>query len=114
MLFVPEAGEKSGSLITVDYAIDAGVTVYTATHDIFAHTSKGMSAYLQAGSVKPVVDLEQMLASHFTRRAMMANKNHQITIGTEIIFSVTGQESLPGNMGSVTEYLVADMLRQLQ
>lgn len=88
--------------------------VYTATHDIFAHTSKGMGMYLQTGAVKPVVDINQMMASHFTRHAMMENKNEQITPRTEDIFSATGQESLAGYMGSVSEYLVADMFRKLQ
>ncbi len=113
-LFVPEAGVQSGSLITVDFAIDAGVPVYTATHDIFALSGKGMSTYLQTGSVKPVVDLEQMMASHFSRRAVKVDKKDQIMTGAEVICSATGQESLPGHMVSVSEYLVVDMLRQLQ
>lgn len=73
-----------------------------------------MGVYLQTGAVKPVVDIDQMMASHFTRHTMMENKKEQITPHTEDIFSATGQESLAGYMGSVSDFLVADMLRQLQ
>jgi DNA protecting protein DprA len=106
VLFVPEAWEKSWSLITVDYAIDAWVPVYTATHDIFSHTSRGMAPYLQTWTVKPVIDIEVMMAAHFT-----CTKKESEVLSSFLppdLFS-----SPPSGPQTVSEYLVADMMRQL-
>lgn len=65
-LFLPEAWEKSGSLITVDFAIAMKKPVYATPNSLFATTSTGILQYIEAGSVKPIFDLQKFLADHFT------------------------------------------------
>jgi len=40
MVFLPEAGEDSGSLITVDFANKMNKPVYGVPNDIFSDSSK--------------------------------------------------------------------------
>jgi DNA processing protein len=47
MIFLPEAGEKSGSLITVDFARQMHKDVYGAPNTIFSPLSKGLLQYMQ-------------------------------------------------------------------
>jgi len=66
LLFLPEAGEKSGSLITVDFAIAMKKSVYATPNSLFAPTSSGILQYIETGSVKPIFDLQKFLTNHFT------------------------------------------------
>jgi DNA protecting protein DprA len=110
VLFVPEAWEKSGSLITVNYAIDIWTPVYTATHDIFAQTSQGMSAYLQTGVVKPVVDISSMLCAYFTKKTTTdhTEKHHSI-----VCKQTMWEDIITQSHSTISDYLIADMVRQL-
>lgn len=65
LVFLPEAGEKSGSLITVDCALAMKKPVYATPNTIFAPTSAGILHYMEIGSVKPIFDLQKFLSSHF-------------------------------------------------
>ena len=65
MVFLPEAGEKSGSLITVDFARQMHKPVYGAPSSIFSLSSKGLLHYMQLGLVQPVVKFEEMLDKYF-------------------------------------------------
>lgn len=66
LLFLPEAGEKSGSLITVDCALAMKKPVYATPNTIFAPTSAGILHYMERGSVKPIFDLPKFMSDHFT------------------------------------------------
>ncbi len=68
VLFLPEAGEKSGSLITVECALTMKKPVYATPSSIFAPTSAGILQLIETGSVKPIFDLPRFLATHFTPR----------------------------------------------
>ena len=65
MIFLPEAGENSGSLITVDCGIAMKKPVYATPNSIFSLTSAGILQYMEAGQVKPIFDLQKLLADHF-------------------------------------------------
>jgi len=86
VLFLPEAGENSGSLITVEYAIAMKKPVYATPWSIFSPTSLGILQAMEAGSVKPVVDLNHFLSTHF------ASQNIPSRPPTTII--LTDQEQL--------------------
>lgn len=66
VIFLPEAGKKSGSLITVDCAIAMKKPVYATPNSIFAPTSEGILHYMEIGYVKPILTPSTFLARHFT------------------------------------------------
>lgn len=68
-VFLPEAGAKSGSLITADFARQMYKPVYGAPSTIFSLSSKGLLEYMQQGLVVPVVDWHWMLGKYFWKRA---------------------------------------------
>jgi len=78
MLFLPEAGEKSGSLITVDCAIAMKKPVYATPSSIFSPTSAGILQLIETGSVKPIFDLPGFLATHFASKHISSRS--QITV----------------------------------
>ncbi len=65
LLFLPEAGKKSWSLITVECAIKMKKPVYATPSSIFSPTSEGILHLIENGSVKPIVDLKNFLDHHF-------------------------------------------------
>ncbi|MCX6824457.1 MAG: DNA-protecting protein DprA [candidate division SR1 bacterium] len=66
VLFLPEAGAKSGSLITVECALMMKKPVYATPSSIFSPTSAGILHLIETGSVKPIFDLPGFLATHFS------------------------------------------------
>jgi DNA processing protein len=64
-VYLPEAREGSGSLITVDFARAMSIPVYGAPQDMFADSSAGLGQAMQAGHVSPVVDIPSWLDSEF-------------------------------------------------
>ncbi len=58
VIFVPEAGEKSGSLITVDFGLKMKKEIWWAPNNIFATTSKGLNQYISEGKVKAISDID--------------------------------------------------------
>ena len=78
ILFLPEAGEKSGSLITVDFALAMKKPVYATPSSIFSPTSAGILQLIETGSVKPIFNLPRFLATHFTSKHISSRP--QITI----------------------------------
>jgi DNA processing protein len=68
MVFLPEASEKSGSLITVDFARQMHKDVYGAPSSIFSSTSQWLHQYMQQGLVTPVVNWEWMLGKYFGKK----------------------------------------------
>jgi DNA processing protein len=64
-IFLPEAGEKSGSLITADFGIHMHKPVYGTPNTIFSSSSDGLHRMIQQGLIKPVFALSTMLDAHF-------------------------------------------------
>ncbi len=83
LVFLPEAGEKSGSLITVDCALAMKKPVYATPNTIFSPTSAGILQYMEKGLVKPIFDLTNFLASHFTAHKTISNRPQTTIILTE-------------------------------
>lgn len=48
-LLVAEAGEKSGTMITVDHALEQGKTVYAVPGSIFSYSGKGVNRLIKSG-----------------------------------------------------------------
>ncbi|MEI6425742.1 MAG: DNA-processing protein DprA [Candidatus Absconditabacteria bacterium] len=68
VLFLPEAGKKSGSLITVDFAHKIGRPIYGTPYDICSIESQGLHQQMELGIVKPVFEFESMFKRHFSSK----------------------------------------------
>jgi DNA processing protein len=68
MVFLPEASEKSGSLITVDFARQMHKDVYGVPNTMFSSTSQWLHQYMQQWLVIPVVNWEWMLGKYFWKK----------------------------------------------
>lgn len=66
-LFLPEASEKSGSLITVDFAIQMNTPIYASPNDIYTEGSKGVNKYISEGKIQSIYDFKTFLSSHFSK-----------------------------------------------
>lgn len=80
LLFLPEAGEKSGSLITVDCALSAGKSVYATPNSIFVPTSAGILPLIAKGVVHLVSNLSSFLAEHFFAKTPIARPSISVEL----------------------------------
>jgi DNA processing protein len=78
VLFLPEAGEKSGSLITADFAYKISRPVYTVPNDIFVSTSVWVNQLLALEKAKLVVDFEGFLAQNFKKSGIKSTANTKV------------------------------------
>lgn len=65
IIFLPEAGLASGSLITVDKGIQYGKKIYAPMQDIFFSTSSGTNQYISQWKIMPLSWLQWFLDMHF-------------------------------------------------
>ena len=70
ILFVPAAGQKSWSLITVDFAHKMHKHMYTVPASIFEQESAGTNELLVQKKAHAVISFEHMLDAHFPRLDM--------------------------------------------
>ena len=65
MLFLPEAREKSGSLITAEFAYTMKKSVYSVPAPIFALQSAGIFSKMNEKKLKLITDFDSCLNGHF-------------------------------------------------
>lgn len=88
VLFIPEARKNSGSLITVDFALQMHKPVYGAPSSIFSPQSQGIHEYMQRGSIRPIADIPERLDSimpRMTQTTTQAIQKRDLTPEQEII-----------------------------
>ena len=62
-LFLPEAKEGSGSLITVDFALKMKKKVFVAPNQLFSANGGGSNHLISQGKVSLLTDFEQLLGA---------------------------------------------------
>lgn len=67
-LFLPEAAEWSGSLITVDFAIKMNKPIFATPNSIFAPSSSGINNAIQDWKIIAVADLELFVSKYFSKK----------------------------------------------
>jgi DNA processing protein len=65
VIFLPEAGKKSGSLITVEYALQMHRPVYGVPNSIFSATSEGINDYIFQGKIHMTKNCKEFLDRYF-------------------------------------------------
>lgn len=86
MLFLPEASENSGSLITAKFALSMWKSVYITPNNIYNTNSYGSNKLLNENGVFPVWDLQYRVDEHFDD-VQNADKS-------EYIYSINNRDDL--------------------
>lgn len=68
VLFVPEASQRSGSLITVECALQMQKPVFAAPNSIFLSSSEGINHLLQNKKINAIHDMQQFLSLYFSKK----------------------------------------------
>ncbi len=82
-LFLPEAWQKSGSLITVDFANNFDIKVFWVPNDIYSSNSKGINKYIQDWKINCVSDIKEFLTSTLWKKDKQKDSKNKYTDITE-------------------------------
>lgn len=75
-LFIPQAGKKSGSLITADFALNMKVPIYGVPNDIFAVQHQWLHEYIAQKKVTISLDHNIFLQKYFSHTKTQKNKQN--------------------------------------
>ena len=78
IVFLPEAGKKSGSLITVEFAEKMGKPIYGTPNDLFSPQGAGLHELMSKGRIRMVSSIETMLSTHFYKKTEALPKDTQL------------------------------------
>jgi len=76
LVYIPQAGIKSGSLITADFAIAMQKPVYWAPNHIFSSQHEGLHRYLQEQKIKLNIFPEDLLKKFFSHKNQPQKKQN--------------------------------------
>lgn len=68
VVFLPEANERSGSLITANYALKMKKDLRVAPNTVFSTTSKGSNSLLSSPQVQALTEFEVFLGKYFAKK----------------------------------------------
>lgn len=96
IVFLPEAGAKSGSLITAQFAMDMHKPLYWAPNNIFSITSAGINHLIASWAAHAVTDIQQFLDGCFVRQdAIQAGKNlPDLSADEQLLFSFLSEKHI--------------------
>jgi len=87
-VLIPEAGEKSGSLHTKEYALDAGLMVFAIPGNITSETSCATNRMICMGSAQGVTSFEEIVSCFQSEVKKLPAKTIQLSIEEEIIVNL--------------------------
>jgi len=68
VIFLPEAGKKSGSLITAEYGLQMHKPVFGVPNSIFSVSSEGINDYIAQGKIHMIQNCKTFLDHHFPHK----------------------------------------------
>jgi predicted Rossmann fold nucleotide-binding protein DprA/Smf involved in DNA uptake len=74
MLFLPEAWENSGSLITAGFAYNMHKPIYAVPNDIFCPTSMWVNQLISDQKAVPLFDFDKFFAQNFTKKINISSE----------------------------------------
>jgi predicted Rossmann fold nucleotide-binding protein DprA/Smf involved in DNA uptake len=82
---LPEASLGSGSLITAEFAMNMGKSLYVTPNSIFVPTSEGTNMLLAEHKAQALIDIQARANQYFTRRnastgQSFQNDNHKLSV----------------------------------
>lgn len=103
-VIVVEAPEKSGSLITVDYALDQGKEVYAVPGNIYTDQSKGTNQLIKSGAV-PFLNISDLFIKDPIKadNPELFNKEEDILSDKEKIIIGSINESIGSSLNEIIE-----------
>ncbi len=90
-LIVVEAGYKSGTMITVDYALEQGRTVFTVPGNITSKNSEGTNALLRQGAI-PLTDIKDILEEFDFKQEKSSNIQYEGKLDIRLKKTLTDDE----------------------
>ncbi len=90
-LIVVEAAMKSGTMITVDYALEQGRTVFTVPGNITSKSSEGTNALLRQGAI-PLTDIKDILEEFCVKQENSLNIQDEGKLNKKLTASLTDEE----------------------
>lgn len=103
VVFLPEAGANSGSLITANFALDMNKPVYGVPNSIFFTTSTGINQLIASWVAHAVTDIQQFLDSCFTKKdfIQVAKTLPDLSADEQIVISFLWEKQT----GSLADFL---------
>lgn len=113
VLLVAEAGERSGTMSTVDAALELGRTIYAAPGSIFSPNSQGANRLVRDGAY-PIVsesDLEMRLSLDYgVLRVVTQGESHEVG---EVMSALIASPARPDDLAPRLGQSVLTLLRTL-
>ena len=79
VLFLPEAREKSGSLITADFALKMNKPVYVVPNQLFSKNGVGSNQLISRGQVRMLTDFQQIFRYFGPKKLLKEQKQTILT-----------------------------------
>jgi len=93
MVFLPGAGKKSGSLITVDFANRMHVPVHTVPGSFHDESNAGSNEYLEQGLISCTMNFGACLDQYFIKKESENNEAHvELTKEQALVMNALSQE----------------------
>lgn len=87
-VFIPEAGEKSGSLITADYAIEQGRELFVVPGNIFSSQSAGCNKKIKELQATIVLNPQDVIEAMGLYTNLSSKRNLQLNIEQQTIMQI--------------------------